>query len=630
MRYALIVTAMSASLWRGALTARFACFVFLILSYIASSAVAGDEQRRRIYFLESLAPTQFAAVRTIEAFQRRLSEKTTEKFEIFADYMELGRFPSQAHIDRTVQFLAGKYKEAPPDLLIPLGRAAIPFMVKYRDALAPQVPLIITSVPTSAAAEAKTITKAVAVVTEYNFSRTLDLARALQPKTRDLVFVAGASEYDRSWVNDARRELESYRDRYNVRYLVGLPYNEMLREVSQLSPDTIVIVSFVFVDGAGVPRVPPDVAAAIADISPAPTYSPVSTFFGRGIVGGYMDSFEAHGIAAADLAFEILSGKPLVALPQETRPLHQYEVDDRQLKRWALSGSLLPAGSVVHFRDLSAWARYRWQIILVSIALVVQSLLIAGLFFEHRRRRQAEIEGRLRMRQLAHMNRSIVAGELSATIAHEINQPLAAIVTSGNAAMRWLTNKTPNIEKAVDSLKRIVTNGHRASSVIETVRAMFKKDIAERKPADISDLIRDVLVLMRIELEERHVQVNSVLTSGLPQVSVDRIQLQQVMLNLARNAIEAMSLVTDRPAILRVRSEATADEVIISIENSGPGIDPGNIDRIFEPFFTTKPDGMGMGLSICRSIVEAHGGRLSASPGRLYGLIFELVLPLPR
>jgi hypothetical protein len=352
------------SVWRVVFTARFACVVFVMLSYIASAAAIGDAQRRRIYFLESLASTQPAAIRTIAAFETRLSEKTSEKFDIFIDYMELGRFPSETHIDRTVRFLAGKYKEAPPDLLIPLGRAAIPFMVKYRDVLAPQVPLIITSIPARAAVEAKAITNAVAVVTEYNFSRTLDLARALQPKTRDLIFVAGAGEYDQLWVNDARRELEPYRDRYNIRYLVGLPYDETLREVSQLSPDTIVIVSLVFVDGTGLPRVPPDVAAAIADISPAPVYSPVSSFFGQGIVGGYMDSFEAHGIAAADLAFEILSGKPLAALPQETKPLHQYEVDDRQLKRWALSESLLPADSVVRFREPSAWGRYNRRAIL--------------------------------------------------------------------------------------------------------------------------------------------------------------------------------------------------------------------------------------------------------------------------
>jgi hypothetical protein len=261
------------------------CVAFVILVCTASWPAAGNDQRRRIYFLESLAPTQTAAVRTIAAFRKRLSEKTSENFEIFIDYMDLERFPSEAHIDRIVRFLAGKYAEAPPDVLIPLGRAAVPFLLKHRDVIGPRVPIVVTSVPTRAAVEARGLANAVAVVTEYNFAKTLELARLLQPKSRNLVVVAGASEYDQSWINDARSELDPYLDRYEMRYLVGLPYDEMLEEVSHVAPDTIGIASFVFVDGAGLPRVPPGVAAAIAEISPAPVYSPVSTFFGRGIVG---------------------------------------------------------------------------------------------------------------------------------------------------------------------------------------------------------------------------------------------------------------------------------------------------------------------------------------------------------
>jgi hypothetical protein len=205
-----------------------------ILFGIIAWPAAGNDHRRRIYFLESLSPTQPAAIRTIEAFKKRLSERTSEPFEIFIDYMELGRFPGQAHLDRTVRFLAGKYAEAPPDVLIALGRAALPFLLKHRDAIAPGVPIIVASIPTRMAAEASALANTVLVTTEYNFARTLELARGLQPAARNLVFVAGASDYDQSWVNDARRELEAYRDRFKTRYIVGLVYDDMLRELSQL------------------------------------------------------------------------------------------------------------------------------------------------------------------------------------------------------------------------------------------------------------------------------------------------------------------------------------------------------------------------------------------------------------
>ena len=261
-------------------------------------------QRRRIYFLESLSPALPAAVRTIDAFNKQLGEKTTEQFEIFVDYMELVRLPSQAHLERTVQYLSGKYAEAPPDVLVTLGRAALPFIAKYRDAIAPNVPIILTSVP-SADAKGSDLQNVFWVTTEYSFSKTLDLARRLQLDAHNLVVVGGASDYDRRWLDLARHELEPF---YTIKYVAGLPYKETLKAVSQLSKDTIVMMSFFFADGAGKPQVSPEVAGNVAKVSPAPVYSPISTNLGTGIVGGFMDSWEQEGAAAADVAFEILSG----------------------------------------------------------------------------------------------------------------------------------------------------------------------------------------------------------------------------------------------------------------------------------------------------------------------------------
>jgi C4-dicarboxylate-specific signal transduction histidine kinase len=232
------------------------------------------------------------------------------------------------------------------------------------------------------------------------------------------------------------------------------------------------------------------------------------------------------------------------------------------------------------------------------------------------------------MAELAHMGRHAAAGELSASIAHEINQPLTAIVLSGNVGLRWLTHATPNLEEVAAALRRIVSDGLRASQVIATVRAMFNKEASIREPVEVNDVIREVLTLLRLELEEREVSVRSGLTEGLPQVTADRIQLVQVVLNLVRNANDAMASIDDRSRILRMRSVADgSDNVLITIEDSGTGIDPENFDRVFEPFFTTKPQGMGMGLSICRSIIEDHGGRLSVAVATPYGSVFQIALP---
>src|SRR5262249_38160343 len=321
---------------------------------------------------------------------------------------------------------------------------------------------------------------------------------------------------------------------------------------------------------------------------------------------------------------ENASDIPITNSEEIVRPVFDW----RQLQRWGISEHRLPLGSEIRFRSPTAWEQYHWQIILIAAALVIQSLLIARLFYEHRRRRQAEVEASRRMTELAHMNRSAAIGQMSASIVHEINQPLAAIVTNAGTGLRWLAKDTPNIEKAAHALTNIVGNSNRASQVVETLRAMFKKEVSNRTLVEINDAIREVLTLLRIELEQHEVSTKAILKEGLPRVMADRVQLQQVIFNLVTNAIEAMSSTASGSRVLGLRSEATeTGECIIAIEDSGPGIEPEALKRIFEPFFTSKSKGMGMGLSICRSIVEAHGGRLWIAGNSPRGAVFQIVLP---
>jgi signal transduction histidine kinase len=250
------------------------------------------------------------------------------------------------------------------------------------------------------------------------------------------------------------------------------------------------------------------------------------------------------------------------------------------------------------------------------------------LFYERRRRRDAEAVSREAIGKLAHMNRVVTAGELSASIAHEINQPLAAMVANANAGLRFLGRATPDLDEARDTLKRIVRDGHRAGQVIGSVRAMFKKDGGETSKIDLNEVIQDVLRPVRGELEAKGIVVQTGLTRPLPLVLGHGGQLQQVILNLVRNAAEAMDGVSGRPRMLRVESAIyDSDNVLVAVEDSGTGIDPNDLDRIFDSFFTTKSQGMGMGLSICRSIIESHGGRLSASTVVHRGSVFSMKLP---
>jgi C4-dicarboxylate-specific signal transduction histidine kinase len=230
--------------------------------------------------------------------------------------------------------------------------------------------------------------------------------------------------------------------------------------------------------------------------------------------------------------------------------------------------------------------------------------------------------------ELAHVTRVLTLGELAASIAHEVNQPLAGVTTNGNAGLRWLARDPPNLEEARECLQRIVRDGNRASEVIARIRAPLRNAAPQKARLAINDVIAEVIALADAELRRHRVALHTDLAAALPPVLADRIQVQQVLLNLLLNGVEAMRGVTGRARELIVRSrpeEATA--IRVAVQDAGPGIAPQDLERIFTAFFTTKPDGLGMGLAISRSIIEAHGGRLWATPNVGPGVTVQFTLP---
>jgi C4-dicarboxylate-specific signal transduction histidine kinase len=243
-------------------------------------------------------------------------------------------------------------------------------------------------------------------------------------------------------------------------------------------------------------------------------------------------------------------------------------------------------------------------------------------------RKRAEQALRNAQADLAHVARLTTMGELAASLAHEITQPLSAIVTNSNAGLRWLNQDEPDLDEVRAALSRIVRDGARAGDVIRGLRALAKKTGPELARLDINDAIHEVLALTRSELQRHGVVLQTDLLTGGRPVVADRVQLQQVLMNLIMNGIDAMRAVADRPRVLAISSEpAEPDGVLVAVADTGSGLDPAVADRIFDPFFTTKLQGMGMGLSICRSIITAHGGRLWASPGVPCGTVFRFTVP---
>ncbi|SEF09802.1 PAS domain S-box-containing protein [Rhizobiales bacterium GAS191] len=291
------------------------------------------------------------------------------------------------------------------------------------------------------------------------------------------------------------------------------------------------------------------------------------------------------------------------AVRERSRFQHEYRI-------------VLPDGSVKHLQS-------------VGQPDIAESgdLEFVGTVMDITERRHAEEALRSTQAELARVARLTTMGELAASISHEIKQPLAAIVTHGDAGLRWLNRDEPDLDEARDAFSRMVRDAERAGDVMRGLRALAKKSGPELAELDINDAIQEVLALTRSELQRHGVILHTNLFADRP-VFADRVQLQQVLLNLIMNGVEAMSAVTDWPKMLAITSEAAEPGgVLVAVEDTGTGLDPAMADRIFDPFFTTKPEGMGMGLSICRSIIDAHGGRMSASPRMPCGTVFRFTVP---
>jgi len=257
-----------------------------------------------------------------------------------------------------------------------------------------------------------------------------------------------------------------------------------------------------------------------------------------------------------------------------------------------------------------------------------EGTLVSGAVRDVTERTRAEEALRQAQADLAHVSRVTTIGELVASIAHEVNQPLGAIVTNGSACLRLLTRETPDLDKSREVIGRMINDGLRASEVIKRIRDLLHKSPPEKAPLNINETVREVIGLVSNDVLRSEVELRTELAADLPRVAGDRIQLQQVVLNLILNARDAMSEVRTHPRELLITSRKNeSGEVVVAVRDSGKGLDPNEAERIFDPFFTTKAEGMGLGLSISRTIIEDHGGQLWATPNEPQGTVFQFTLP---
>ena len=728
----------------------------VLLSLLAGESRAAEPQR--VLMLHGYNYSFPATSRIADSARKRLQELSPRPIDIDADFLDLARNTDANYELRITTFLRTKYEKRPPDVVITLGSAALPFIVRHRDEIASNVPVVFTSVSQQNYDALQIPPRITGIISEFDLDKTLALAERLQPETRRLFVIAGSGEVDRRWQANARKLIGDRARKFEVTYLFERPYAKLMEEVAAIPPDSIVIYLTIFADSEGNAFVPAQVAGPLSARSPAPVYAPYDTYTGSGVVGGFVETFESVGSRAADMALQILAGTDPATIVPQSNAGRTYRVDHRAMARWKLNESNLPPGTAVLFKKPTIWTEYRGTVIVTFAIVSLQSLILAALLLQRQRRlrvekllkeseermtfaataaniglwqfdrprnelwatdhcralfgiargtpltrevllaavhpddleiatqaleasweadqsafrdvrivvpgeevrwirmrsrsrpegdgrsdhrggifvditeqKSAEAEIALQRLEVEHLMRVSVLGELSGSIAHEINQPLTAILSNAQAALYLLAQESPDLVEIREALQEIVHEDNRAGEVIHRLRGLLKKGERKAEDVNINDLVKSTISLLNSELIGRDINIELNLENKPLLARGDSVQLQQVLLNLAMNAMDAMvSTPMEQRSILISTRAGETGTVDVFVEDRGHGIDRTMNGRLFEPFYTTKAHGLGLGLTLCSTIMEAHRGRLTLVNSEGGGAVAGFSLPVQK
>jgi signal transduction histidine kinase len=603
---------------------RSVLLAFLLASFAGSASIAAET--KRVMILHSFGRDFRPWIAYAQGIRTELDRQSPWPLEIIDQSLMTAREPDEDPEVPFVEYLRAIFTKRPMDLIVSIGAPAAAFVQRRRQQLFPTTPTIFTAIEERRVQKTLLTEFDAVVAVSHTLPAIIENILKVLPDTKTIAVVNGNSANEKFWSEELRREFSPFADQVSFVWYDDRSFEDILKHAAALPPHSAIFWHLMSVDAAGVAHEGDTALRRLYAAANAPIFSYDGSFFGAETVGGPMHSVSNLSRMAASAAVSILGGERASDVKIPTSRFASPIFDWRLMQRWGISETTLPQGSEIYFREPSVWERYQTQILAIFAALLAQTGLIFWLLHEHRRRHLAETNSRNAMAELTAMNRRSLAGELSASIAHEVNQPLAGITTSAAAALRWLAAEPPNNDRARAALRHVVEAGHRAADVITNIRAMFAKDTNERSTLDINSVVFAVLSILRHDLQKNGVEIQADLDDRLPAVEGNKVQLQQVILNLTMNAIEAMH--ATQPRILKVRTELGKPATVhVSISDTGTGIDPANVDHVFGALFTTKERGMGMGLSICKSVIENHNGRIWVTTGSMRGTTFHFELP---
>jgi signal transduction histidine kinase len=551
--------------------------------------------------------------------------------DIFEVSLATARFPDGAE-GPFVDYLRALFVDRPVDLVITIGGPAVSFLQKYRQQLFSDVPVLHTAFEERRFPASALTPKDAVVAASIDFPGSVKHILQVLPDTKNIVIVLGDTPLEKYWAGQIRSATGPFEDRVAFIWFNELSFEDMLKQAAALPPHSAIFFGILSVDAAGVAHEEGRAMARLHAAANAPIFSHIDMFFGQAIVGGPITLISEVSRQAVSAAIRILNGEPPAAIGKVVVAPATPRYDWRELQRWKISEKNLPSGSEVFFRAPGIWEQYQPQVIAASSLLLLQAAIISWLLWERRRRLQAEMEAGSRGREVVRLNRVATAGALSSSIAHELNQPLGAILSNTEAAQILLKADPPDLRQIGEILADIVRDDQRASDIISGLKNLLdNKRASDLQAFDLNDAVRDVAGIVAPEAVRREIILTTDCAAGGLPVRADPIHMQQVILNLAMNALDAMEGCDPKPGKLKIQTLRDADLGIarLAVTDSGRGIPEDKLTTIFEAFFTTKVQGTGLGLPIARTIIHTYGGKIWAE-NRLRGAAFYFTLPLAK
>ncbi|QIF03639.1 ATP-binding protein [Roseimicrobium sp. ORNL1] len=729
------------------------CRVLLLLLLPLLTSALMAEGPQHVLILHSFGRDYAPNGEVASIFRGELARQSPKAIEFVEASLEMARFDGAENEKPLLDFLRAVFEKQMPDLVVPVGGPAVMFCRRHRDTLFPTAPMLLLDAEKRRVEPLKNDPNTVSVGPDVDINALVGNIFEVLPNTRQIYVAQDGSPIGQFWTAVMKREWEAaFSHRVTFHWMNDQSLKQMQSTVRALPPDSVVLVGMMMRDAVGVPIVEETGLEAIHQASNAPVFSFNDVQMEHGTVGGRLVPQKRVAVEGAAVAAKLLSGVPASSLPWQSFPLEPPVYDARELKRWNIPESALPAGATVRFRQVGLWEAHRTSFLAFVGVIALQTVLIAlliaarkrasemtanltlaadsaniglwtrtsgrnemdgsatwrtifglpesgrvtfeevlsrvhpedksnlrsvmelaardgGAFsLEHRvvhpdgsvrwvsshgrvhefgnrqkleirgasrditERRRATQEAQQRREELAHLSRVATLGALSGSLAHELNQPLGIILSNAQAARHLLSRDQP-VEEEMRELREIIADiiseDRRAGDVIGRMRTLLRRGEVNLQPLEVNANLEEVVQLTRSDLIGRGVKVDLQLAEGLPRVMSDRVQFQQVLLNLITNAVDAMEASPPGERTITLVTCREGDEVRIDIRDMGPGL-PEDPESLFKAFHTTKENGMGLGLSISRALVTAHGGKLWATPNEPKGATFHATFPVAK